>query len=80
MWESFGKPAEILYFQSDCLERLDQFTLKYADELKIMQEDHSKMIIQITLDFDEITNYEDLANYEQIYKKCEETDNKLYDA
>ena len=80
MWESFGKPAEILYFQSDCLERLDQFTLKYADELKIMQEDHSKMITQISLDFEEITNYEDLANYEQIYKKCEETDNKLYDA
>ena len=45
-----------------------------------MQEDHSKMITQITLDFEEITNYEDLANYEQIYKKCEETDNKLYDA
>jgi len=45
-----------------------------------MQEDHSKMITQITLDFEEITNYEDLANFEQIYKKCEETDNQLYDA
>jgi hypothetical protein len=56
MWESFGKPAEILYFQSDCLERLDYFTLKYADELKIMQENHSKMITQITLDFEEIAN------------------------
>jgi len=80
MWESFAKPADILYVQSDCLERLDQFTLKYADELKLMQDDLSKIIAQITHDFEDIANYEDLHLYEQIYKKCEETDNKLYDA
>jgi hypothetical protein len=39
MWESFSKPGEILFVQSDCLERLDLFTLKYAEELKVMQDD-----------------------------------------
>ena len=39
MWESFSKPGEILFVQGDCLERLDLFTLKYAEELKIMQDD-----------------------------------------
>ena len=45
-----------------------------------MQDDLSKIIAQITLDFEDIANYEDLHLYEHIYKKCEETDNKLYDA
>ena len=33
---------------------------------------------KIQIDFDEICNYEDLPLYEEIYNKCEQTDNKLY--
>ena len=78
MWESFSKPGEILFVQGDCLERLDLFSLKYAEELKIMQDDLVRQVGKIQIDFEEICNYEDLPLYEEICRKCEETDNKLY--
>lgn len=61
MWSSFAKPGEIANVQEDCLERLEVFANKYAEELKIMQDDLSHDIKQLDNDFDTICKFEDLV-------------------
>ena len=73
MWQSFAKPQEIMLVQSDCLERLDNHSTKYAEELKTMQDDLAKKILQISKEFEDIQSQEELVNFEQVYRKCEET-------
>jgi hypothetical protein len=82
MWKAFAKPQEILYVQGDCLERLDVFTVKYAEELKEMQISLSKKIRQIARDVEEIADFEELPKLEveKRFKKCDDTENKLYEA
>ena len=66
-----------MYVQGDCLERLDVFTVKYAEELKEKQSELLDTIIKLENDFKQIKNYVDLEEVEIRYKKCEETDRKL---
>lgn len=73
MWQSFAKPQEIMLVQSDCLERLDNHATKYAEELKTMQDDLAKKILQISKEFEDIQSQEELVNFELVYRKCEET-------
>ena len=79
MWKSFAKPGEIELVKGDCLDKLEFFTNKYAEELKIMQDHLSRDIKQLDNDFDTICKFEELAQYEEYYKKADETDTKLFE-
>lgn len=52
MWTAFARPAEIAFEQEECMDRLESFTFKFAEELKIMQHDLSRDIKKIQEDFD----------------------------
>ena len=80
IWEAFARPMEIQMEQGDCIDHLEELSVKFQGDLSKMQFNLTEDIQKIQEEFESIQEYEQLSQHLEAFRRTDALDDKIDDA